>query len=76
MEVLKRGSEFICRKTTIKKDNLEHLMFNTEELAKDVGTVLVGIEAVENGIINEVGGIKDAFYYLYSLINQKKNSSI
>lgn len=68
--------EFTCRKTNICKSDLEKLMFNTTELAKDVGSVLVGAEAVKKGIINEVGGIKDAICFLYNLINCKKNSSI
>ena len=51
-------------------------MFNTTELAKDVGSVLVGEEAVKLGLINEVGGIKEAFSYLYDLINIRKNSNI
>ncbi|MDO5156624.1 MAG: ATP-dependent Clp protease proteolytic subunit [Eubacteriales bacterium] len=67
---------FTCRQSGIKEDAFKALMFNTSELAKDVGSVLVGKEAVEKGLINEVGGIKDAFYCLYSLINEKKNSSI
>ena len=51
-------------------------MFNTHELAKDIGSVLVGKEAVDVGLVNEVGGIKDAFSTLYALINEEKNSNI
>ena len=50
----------------------DRIMFNTKELAKDVGSVLVGPEAVEEGLIDEVGGIQDAFSCLYDLIRQKK----
>ena len=60
----------------IDMEKLKQLMFNTSQLAKDVGTVLVGSEAVEYGLIDEVGGIGDAFSYLYRLINDKKNSNI
>lgn len=67
---------FTCRQSKIREENLKKLMFNTTELAKDVGSVLIGKESVEVGLIDEVGGIKDAFYCLYSLINEKKNSSI
>lgn len=67
---------FTCRKTGMKSEVLKKFMFNTSELAKDVGSILVGEEAVKEGLIDEVGGIKDAFCYLYGLINQKKNSSI
>lgn len=67
---------FTCRQTGMQSEMLKKLMFNTSELAKDVGSILVGEEAVKEGLIDEVGGIKEAFYYLYGLINQKKNSSI
>lgn len=67
---------FTCRKSGMSEEMLKKLMFNTKELAKDVGSILVGQEAVKEGLIDEVGGIRDAFSYLYGLINQKKNSSI
>ncbi len=67
---------FTCNHSHITEEKLKDIMFNTKELTKDVGSVLVGDEAVKAGLINEVGGIHQAFCYLYGLINQKKNSSI
>ena len=67
---------FTYNHSNVSMDKLKQLMFNTSQLAKDVGTVLVGLEAVEYGIIDEVGGIGDAFSFLYRLINEKKNSNI
>lgn len=67
---------FTCNHSNIDTESMKKIMFNTNELAKDVGSVLVGKEAVEKGLIDEVGGIHEAFQYLYSLINQKKNSNI
>lgn len=67
---------FTCCHSKIKETDMKKIMFNTNELAKDVGSVLVGKEAVKKGLIDEVGGIREAFSCLYSLINQKKNSSI
>lgn len=46
-------------------------MMNTGILTKDLGTILVGKEAVEEGLINEVGGISDAFAKLHQLIEKK-----
>ena len=40
----------------------------TGVLTKDVGTILVGEEAVKNGIIDEVGGIDKAIRKLHELI--------
>ena len=45
-------------------------MLETGQLTKDVGSVLVGKQAVEEGIINEVGGIRDAFAKLRELIER------
>lgn len=67
---------FTCNHSRIQEEDLKKIMFNTKELTKDVGSVLVGKEAVECGIIDEIGGIREAFCYLYDLINRKKNSSI
>lgn len=36
---------------------MSRLMLETGELTKDVGSVLVGSQAVKEGLINEVGGI-------------------
>jgi ATP-dependent protease ClpP protease subunit len=43
-------------------------MMETEVLTKDVGTILVGKEAVDLGIINEVGGIDKAIRKLRKLM--------
>ena len=45
----------------------------TEVLTKDVGSILVGKEAVKEGIIDAVGGISDAFARLYHLIEKYKS---
>ena len=47
---------------------IEELMMETGMLTRDVGTVLVGEEAVRAGILNEVGGIKEAINKLYELM--------
>ncbi len=58
---------FVSTHSKIEKEKLKNLMHNTSQLAKDVGSILVGIETVENGIIDEVGGIKEALGKLYEL---------
>ncbi len=51
---------FVSSHAKIAYDQLKRLMLNTEMLTRDLGTVLVGEETVKEGLINEVGGIKDA----------------
>ena len=54
------------------KEKLESMMMNTGMLTKDLGTILVGQEAVDCGLIDEVGGIKDAMQKLHALIDNSK----
>ena len=63
-----RIDQFIYSHSKISKEDLESFMFNTGELAQDIGTVLIGQEAVEAGLIHAVGGVKEAFKELNSLI--------
>ncbi len=66
-----RITGFVCRHCDIDKGHLEELMMETGFLTKDVGTILVGEEAVKHGIINEVGGIDKAIRKLHTLIEGK-----
>lgn len=63
-----RIDQFIYSHSHISKEKLEHLMFQTGELAQDIGTILIGQEAVENGLIQAVGGVQEAFRELNNLI--------
>lgn len=67
---------FIVNHSHISKDLLKQLMLTTNELANDIGTVLVGQEAVSHGIINEIGGLSQAMDKLYGLIKERKESAI
>ena len=50
-------------------------MLDTTQLVKDVGTMLEGPEAVKEGLIDEVGGMKEALGKLYELIGKEKSKS-
>lgn len=67
-QIQNRITGFVCNHCNISRERLEELMMETEMLTKDVGTILVGEEAVQNGIIDEVGGIKEAIEKLHKLI--------
>lgn len=68
--------DFTVSHSHIDKKALQELMFNTKELTKDIGSILVGKQAADVGLVDKVGGIKDALIELYDLINQRKNSKI
>ena len=45
-----------------------------DELVSDVGSVLIGKEAVDCGLINEVGGLKESLTKLKELIKEDNNN--
>ena len=57
------------------KEAFRKLMLKTGELANDVGTVLFGQEAVDYGIINEVGGLANALKKLGENIDKKEKET-
>lgn len=64
--------EFIVRNSKIKRETFMELMLKTGELANDIGTILVGKEAVDYGLIDEIGGIKEALNMLHNIIEGKE----
>ena len=68
-----RITQFIIRTSNIEREELEKIMHSKEDLVSDVGSVLIGKEAVECGLINEVGGLKDAMNKLKELIKESNN---
>ena len=69
-----RITTFISRHSNTSQERLEELMLDTTQLVKDVGTMLEGPEAVKEGLIDEVGGMKEALEKLYQLIGEKKGN--
>lgn len=64
---------FVSNHSNVSKERFESMMLKTGVLTKDLGTILVGEAAVQEGIINEVGGIKEAITKLHQLIDESKN---
>lgn len=60
---------FIEEHSRIEKGAIEKMMMNTSMLSKDLGTVLVGEQAVHAGLIDEVGGLEDALKKIKNLTN-------
>ena len=63
---------FVSGHASISYDQVKALMLNTKMLTRDLGTVLVGSEAVEQGLIDETGGIREAFLKLHRLIDERE----
>lgn len=69
-QIQDRILDFIAGHSRCDKKKLEELMMNTSMLSKDLGTVLVGKEAVVHGLIQEVGGMSRAIAKLKSMIEE------
>ena len=63
-----RISGFVSSNSKISKDRFNELMMNVGEMVTDVGTVLDGERAVEEGLIDSIGGLSDAIRCLYDMI--------
>ncbi len=63
---------FVCENSNITPERFRELMLSTRELVTDVGTVLNGEDAVNEGLIDEIGSLSSALNCLYSFI--KKNN--
>lgn len=66
-----RITGFVVEHSNISLERLEELMMETEVLTKDVGSILVGEDMVKEGIINEVGGLKEAMKKVREMCGEK-----
>lgn len=72
-QIQARITGFVCDHCKIKHERFEELLMETEVLTKDVGSILVGKEAVKEGLIDEIGGIDTALKKLHNLIKRNEN---
>lgn len=70
-QMQERIVNFVAGHSRITPRRFTQLMHNTGELVMDMGTVLDGKQAVEEGLINTLGGLGDALSYLYGEIEGK-----
>ena len=73
--IQERITQFVVANSRIKRDRFTKLMLQTGELAADVGSVIYGEEAVELGLIDEIGGLSDALTCLHKMIEQRKSDT-
>ena len=70
-----RIARFISDHSRISQERLVELMLDSTQLVKDVGTMLEGEDAVREGLIDEVGGISQAFAKLHEMIEKRRSST-
>lgn len=66
-----RVIQFVTEHSHIKEKDFKEIMFAKGNLTRDIGTNLIGKEAVEYQLIDGVGGVKDAIAKLNELIQEK-----
>ncbi|HEX7715061.1 MAG TPA: ATP-dependent Clp protease proteolytic subunit, partial [Bacillota bacterium] len=66
-----RVIKFVTNHSKVSEERFRELMFKTGDLVRDIGTVLVGKDAVSCGLINEVGGISQALKKLDEIVELK-----
>lgn len=67
-----RVVEFVTRNSRISREDFLRLMLETGELSGDIGSILCGREAVELGLIDRVGGVREALDCLYEQMKGKE----
>ena len=70
-EMQRRIVDFICTHSRANPNKIEELMMRPDILATDVGSIIEGREAVEYGIIDEVGGLDRALEALHGMIRER-----
>lgn len=71
-----RVVRFVTSHSNIKEERFKELMFKTGELTRDIGTTVIGTDAVKDGLIDAVGGIGDALRELNRRIEARKEAPI
>src|SRR5690625_263581 len=70
-----RVINFVVNHSNIKEEKFKDLMFAKGNLTRDIGTNVVGADAVKYGLIDEVGGVKEAMFKISELINNRGNNN-
>lgn len=65
--------DFVTANSRISREKFLHYMMATGEIATDVGSVIYGREAVQVGLVDQLGSVGDALEYLHQEIEKQKN---
>ena len=72
--IQERITQFVTANSRVKREDFTRVMLQTGELAADVGSVIYGEEAVQLGLIDEIGGLSAALDCLHRMIRERKES--
>ncbi len=69
-----RVIRFVLAHSHITEAKFKELMFKTGELTRDIGTTVIGLEAVKYGLIDAVGGVGEAMRELQRRIEERRQA--
>ena len=69
--IQERIVRFVTDHSQVSREDYLRLMTNTDELANDVGSVVYGEEAVQLGLIDQLGTLSDELAYLHQTENEE-----
>ncbi|MCA1023118.1 ClpP family protease [Halobacillus litoralis] len=69
-----RVISFVTKHSNIPEEKFKELMFDKGNLTRDIGTNVVGQQAVDHGLIDAVGGVKEAMAKLNELIESNRDT--
>jgi ATP-dependent protease ClpP protease subunit len=69
-----RVIDFVVNHSGIEEEKFKELMFAKGNLTRDIGTNVVGTNAVDYGLIDGIGGVKEAMEKVNELIDKNKNA--
>ncbi|SDC88141.1 ATP-dependent protease ClpP, protease subunit [Paenibacillus sp. UNCCL117] len=67
-----RVIRFVTRHSRVEEEKFKELMFKTGELTRDIGTTVIGADAVRYGLIDSLGGVGEAIRKLNELIESRR----
>lgn len=66
-------TDFVTENSNISREKFSEYMMATGQIATDVGTIVYGKEAVESGLIDQLGNLHDALSALHKMIRNQRN---
>ncbi|MDV2580658.1 ClpP family protease [Alkalibacillus haloalkaliphilus] len=71
-----RVINFVTHHSNIEEEQFKDLMFAKGNLTRDIGTNVVGQDAVDYGLIDSIGGVKEAMVKLNELIGKTNDDQV
>lgn len=70
--IQERIIRFVAKNSRVEADQFRELMLHSGDMSNDVGSIVYGEQAVELGLMDEVGTLRDALASLYGMMEEKK----